>query len=160
MEEKTLEIVEMGAKTKGIADAFVAAQKEFGQVLKTANNPFFKSKYADLASVHDAVIDALHNHDIALLQKTHDCDTGVKIETIFMHVTGEQISGGLLFVPAQQQDPQKYGSALTYARRYSLLSAAGLPAEDDDGNKASSVASKLPPQQPVAVRRVEEVKKS
>lgn len=143
----------MTEKTLGIAKAFVEAQKEFGQVLKRADNPFFKSKYADLASVHDAVIDALHNHDIALLQKTHDCDNGVKIETVFMHASGEQISGGLLFVPAQQ-DAQKYGSALTYARRYSLLSAAGLPAEDDDGNSASnkSLAAKLP-------QRAEPVKK-
>lgn len=135
----------MTEKTLGIAKAFVEAQKEFGQVLKKADNPFFKSKYADLASVHDAVIDALHNHDIALLQKTHECDNGVKIETVFMHVSGEQISGGVLFVPAQQ-DAQKYGSALTYARRYSLLSACGLPAEDDDGNSASnkSIAAKLP----------------
>jgi len=144
----------MTERTLGIAKAFVEAQKEFGQVLKTADNPFFKSKYADLASVHDAVIDSLHNHNIALLQKTHECDNGVKIETIFMHESGEQISGGLLFVPAQQQDPQKYGSALTYARRYSLLSACGLPAEDDDGNKASSIASKLPP------AKVTEIKKS
>jgi len=144
----------MTEKTLGIAKAFVEAQKEFGQVLKKADNPFFKSKYADLASVHDAVIDALHNHDIALLQKTHECDNGVKIETVFMHSSGEQISGGLLYVPSQQ-DAQKYGSALTYARRYSLLSACGLPAEDDDGNAASkSIAAKLPP------AKVTEIKKS
>jgi len=143
----------MTEKTLGIAKAFVEAQKEFGQVLKKADNPFFKSKYADLASVHDAVIDALHNHDIALLQKTHECDNGVKIETIFMHSSGEQISGGLLYVPSQQ-DAQKYGSALTYARRYSLLSACGLPAEDDDGNAASkSIAAKLPPSKVTEIKK-------
>jgi len=99
------------------------------------------------------VIDALHNHDIALLQKTHECDNGVKIETIFMHSSGEQISGGLLYVPSQQ-DAQKYGSALTYARRYSLLSACGLPAEDDDGNAASkSIAAKLPPSKVTEIKK-------
>jgi hypothetical protein len=115
----------MTEKTLGIAKAFVEAQKEFGQVLKKADNPFFKSKYADLALVHDAVIDALHNHDIALLQKTHECDNGVKIETVFMHSSGEQISGGL-FMCLHNRTPRGYGSALTYARRYSLLSACGI----------------------------------
>lgn len=126
----------MENKTLGIASAFVAAQKEFAPALKTSTNPHFRSKYVDLAGCVEAVIDALNNHGIALIQKTHDCDAGVKVETIFMHESGEQISGGVIHVPADKNTPQGYGSALTYARRYSLMSACGIAPEDDDGERA------------------------
>ena len=128
-----------------IAKAFVAAQKEFAPALKTATNPHFRSQYVDLAGCVEAVIDALNNHGIALVQKTHECETGIKIETIFLHESGESMSGGVLHVPADKQTPQGYGSALTYARRYSLMSACAIAPEDDDGNAATkSMASKLP----------------
>jgi len=97
-----------------IAKAFVAAQKEFGPALKDSNNPFFKSKYADLSMCVRAVIEALHNNGIALIQNCHESDTGVIVETIFLHETGETISCGKLSVPAAKNDPQGYGSALTY----------------------------------------------
>ena len=123
-------------KTSGIAKAFVQAQKEFAPALKTSTNPHFKSNYVDLSGCIEAVIDALHNHGIALMQKTHECDTGVKLETIFVHESGEQMTGGLLHVPADKNTPQGYGSALTYARRYSLMSACGIAPEDDDAEFA------------------------
>lgn len=129
-------------KTLGIAKAFVEAQKEFAPALKTSTNPHFKSRYVDLAGCVEAVIDALNYHGIALIQKTHDCDSGVKVETIFMHETGEQISGGMIHVPADRQNAQGYGSALTYARRYSLMAACGIAPEDDDGNAASKPVAK------------------
>lgn len=125
-----------------IATAFVKAQKEFAPALKTATNPHFRSKYADLAACIEAVVDALNNNGIALIQKTHDCDNGIAIETMFIHESGETISGGTLHVPASKQDPQGYGSALTYARRYSLMAACGIAPEDDDGNAASRTAPK------------------
>ena len=147
----------MTEKTLGIAKAFVEAQKEFAPALKTSTNPHFKSRYVDLAGCVEAVIDALNTHGIALIQKTHDCENGVKVETIFMHETGEQISGGLIHVPADRQNPQGYGSALTYARRYSLMASCGIAPEDDDGNAAStkSMADKLPQR-----KAPEQVKKS
>ena len=150
----TLEIT-MEQKTLGIAKAFVEAQKEFAPALKTSTNPHFKSKYVDLAGCVEAVIDALNNHGIALIQKTHDCDAGVKVETIFMHESGEQISGGLIHVPADRQNAQGYGSALTYARRYSLMASCGIAPEDDDGNAAStkSIADKLPPTRATEVKK-------
>ena len=120
-----------------IAKAFVAAQKQFAPALKTSTNPHFKSKYADLASCVEAVIDALNSHGIALLQKPHLCESGVTIETVFVHESGEQLSGGVFHTPAQKNDPQGYGSAMTYARRYSLMAACGIAPEDDDGNSAS-----------------------
>lgn len=120
-----------------IAAAFVKAQKSFAPALKTNTNPAFRSKYVALDGCIEAVIDALNSNGIALLQPTHEDATGVTVETIFLHESGEQLSGGKLHVPASKQDPQGYGSALTYARRYSLMSSCGIAPEDDDGNAAS-----------------------
>ena len=117
--------------------AFVKAQKEFGPALKSSTNPHFRSKYADLSACVEAVIDALNNNGIGLMQNCHESDTGVIVETMLIHETGETLSCGILHVPASKQDPQGYGSALTYARRYSLMAACGIAPEDDDGNAAS-----------------------
>ena len=121
---------------KNIAAALVKAQRAFGPALKDKTNPAFKSKYADLAACIDAVMDALNAAGIALIQKQHPHDGGVCIETVFLHESGEQISAGMLTVPAAKHDPQGYGSALTYARRYSLMAACGIAPEDDDGQAA------------------------
>ena len=120
-----------------IAAALVKAQTAFGPALKSSSNPHFKSRYADLAACVEAVIDALNANGIALIQQTHPSDTGVTVETTFIHESGEMFSAGLLHVPAAKHDPQGYGSALTYARRYSLMAACGIAPEDDDGNAAS-----------------------
>jgi hypothetical protein len=125
-----------------IAAALVKAQQAFGPALKTSSNPHFKSRYADLAACVEAVMDGLNSNGIALIQKTHQCDSGVMVETVFVHESGETLSNGVLHVPASKQDPQGYGSALTYARRYSLMAACGIAPEDDDGN----AASRKPPQ--------------
>ena len=127
---------------KQIAAAMVKAQKAFGPALKSSSNPHFKSKYADLAACVEAVIDGLNNNGIALVQKQHPSEGGVAVETIFVHESGETFSAGLLTVPASKQDPQGYGSALTYARRYSLMAACGIAPEDDDGNAASKSQGK------------------
>jgi hypothetical protein len=128
-----------------LAKSFVKAQKAFAPALKTSSNPHFKSRYADLAMCVEAVIDALNENGIALIQKTHPCDDGVLVETIFLHESGEELSGGLLHVPADRASAQGYGSALTYARRYSLMASCGIAQEDDDGNAASK--PKDPPKQ-------------
>lgn len=122
---------------KNIATAFVKAQRDFAPALKTSTNPYFTSKYADLAACVEAVIDALNTNGIAMIQRTHDDETGVTVETVFIHESGETIESGRLHVPAAKNDPQGYGSALTYARRYSLMAACGIAPEDDDGNSAS-----------------------
>jgi len=124
---------------KEIASALVKAQKAFGPALKTSTNPHFRNKYAALDACVEAVIDALNENGIMLMQQTHACEDGVIVETVFLHESGEMISGGKLHVPAAKHDPQGYGSALTYARRYSLQSACGIAPEDDDGNKATHV---------------------
>ncbi len=130
---------------KLISAAFVKAQREFGPALKTNTNPHFRSKYADLASCVEAVIDALNNNGIALIQTTTPSDTGVIVETTFIHESGETINSGKLHVPAAKNDPQGFGSALTYARRYSLMAACGIAPEDDDGNAASQKPIKHSP---------------
>lgn len=136
---------------QAIAAALVKAQKEFGPALKTATNPHFRSKYASLDACVEAVIDALNNNGIFLMQYTHPCEDGVIVETMFIHESGEHMSGGRLHVPASKQDPQGYGSALTYARRYSLQAACGIAPEDNDGNAASK--SKPEPKKPAAGTR-------
>lgn len=126
---------------KQIAAALVKAQKAFGPALKTSTNPHFKSRYADLSACVEAVIDALNDNGIALIQQAHECTNGVIIETVFVHESGEVFSAGKLHVPAIKQDAQGYGSAMTYARRYSLMAACGIAPEDDDGQAASRKAS-------------------
>ena len=122
---------------KQIATALVKAQKAFGPALKSSTNPHFKSRYADLSACVEAVITGLNDNGIALIQKCHNCDNGVMVETVLIHESGEILECGTLHVPASKQDPQGYGSALTYARRYSLMAACGIAPEDDDGNSAS-----------------------
>jgi len=122
---------------KNIASALVRAQRGFAPALKTSTNPHFRSKYVDLAGCIEAVVDALNAAGIALIQRTSEDSTGVTVETVFVHESGEMMECGKLHVPASKQDAQGYGSALTYARRYSLMAAAGIAPEDDDGNAAS-----------------------
>ena len=125
---------------KAIASALVKAQKEFGPALKTSTNPHFRSKYADLSACVEAVIDALNNNGIYLMQLTDEHENGVKVSTVFIHESGEQISGGSLYMPAAKHDPQGFASALSYARRYSLMAACSIAPEDDDGNAATASA--------------------
>jgi len=126
-------------KEKTIHQAFVAAQKGFGKALKTSSNPHFRSKYADLGACVEAVIDALHEQGFALIQLTKPSDLGwVTVQTELLYHTGERLYLGELSIPVTKQDAQGYGSALTYCRRYSLMSALGIAPEDDDGNQASA----------------------
>lgn len=138
-----------------IATALVKAQKAFAPALKTATNPHFRSKYADLASCVEAVIDALNENGIALVQRTHPAEDGVTVETLFVHESGETITGGLLHFPANKQDPQGYMGCLTYARRGSLMAACGIAPEDDDGQLATRSAPK-----PIPRKESEEVRPS
>jgi len=122
---------------KKIATALVKAQKAFGPALKSSTNPHFKSRYADLADCVEAVIDALNDNGIALVQKSYDCVDGIMIETVFVHESGEMLETGILRFPIMKNDPQGAMACLTYARRGSLMAACGIAPEDDDGNHAS-----------------------
>lgn len=133
----------MNAPAKIQASLHSAMAAAFGEIeaaTKSANNPHFKSKYADIATVIDAIKPALVSHGLFFTQHPEPSDRGVCIETMLHHASGESISLGKLFVPANKQDAQGFGSALTYARRYALVTAFGVPTEDDDGNAASAPA--------------------
>ena len=137
------ELQQQEKSMKTISAAFIKAQKEFAPAIKTATNPHFRSKYVNLEGCIEAVIDALHNNGIGLIQKTHDCDDGVKVETVFIHESGETLSGGILHIPASKIDPHGVMASLTYCRRGSLMAACGIAPEDDDGNLATERAGSV-----------------
>jgi hypothetical protein len=138
---------------KELSAAMALAFAKIEGAVKGKTNPAFRSKYADLSSVVDAVKPALAEHGLWFRQVTHPADGGVCVETVIHHSSGESLACGPLFVPASKQDAQGFGSALTYCRRYSLMAAFGVPAEDDDGNAA--VASKPANKPPVAINDTE-----
>jgi hypothetical protein len=123
--------------TSKLFAAMATAFPKIEGAIKDSNNPHFKTKYADLSSVVEAIKPALVEQKLFYIQMTHEQSGGVCVETIVCHESGEQMSFGKLFVPAGKQDAQGYGSALTYARRYSLMTAFGVCPEDDDGNAAA-----------------------
>jgi hypothetical protein len=122
-----------------VIKALVAARKEMGGAKKDSTNPAFRSKYADLASVMEAVRAPLQSHGLEFVQTIRD---GAVI-TVVMHESGESMELAPFPIVATKLDAQGHGSALTYARRYSLQTALGVPAEDDDGNAASGTDKKF-----------------
>tara|TARA_R110000803_G_scaffold53369_3_gene109566 strand:- start:1920 stop:2423 length:504 start_codon:yes stop_codon:yes gene_type:complete len=126
---------------KNLAVAMCSAQAEMGGAAKGAANPFFKSKYADLSSVVQAIKEPFANHGLSYVQFPIEDGGRVGIETILMHESGEWLSNSFT-VQLTKQDAQGAGSAITYCRRYGLQAVAGIPSEDDDGNAASK--SKTP----------------
>ncbi len=120
-----------------LASAMALAFGEIDAATKSSNNSHFKSKYADITAVIEAIKPALIKHGLYFTQRPEPSEKGVTIETVIGHASGEEMSLGKLFVPANKNDAQGYGSALTYARRYALVTAFGVPVEDDDGNAAA-----------------------
>lgn len=128
---------------KGLYSALAAAQAEMGRAAKDTNNPHFKSKYADLASVMDACMPSLSKHGIAVLQPPFDDATGRYVRTIFVHGDSGETAECRVPLIVDKDNMQGYGSAATYARRYGLMGMAGIAPDDDDGN----AAAKAPPRQ-------------
>lgn len=119
-----------------IATALSAAQSEIEGVKKTEENPFFKSKYADLASVWDAIRGPFGRNGLSVFQLPMSIDGMAVVWTKLLHKSGQFIEGATALKPTKG-DPQGMGSAFTYARRYSLMGVAGVAPDDDDGNEAS-----------------------
>lgn len=129
--------MEKSDSIKELATALCAAQKEIESAKKDSVNPFFRSKYADFSSVWETCRVPLTKHGLSVSQLPLHKDNLFGVRTILMHTSGEWISEELL-LPATKQDPQAAGSAITYARRYSLSGIVCLATEeDDDGNKGS-----------------------
>ncbi len=126
---------------KGLAAALAKAQGEMPSVSKSKDNPFFKSKYADLSACVAAAVPILVKNGLSYAQFAESSDDGLvaKVTTILMHGdSGEWISGTLCMKPAKA-DPQGIASATTYARRYGFSSLIGLVTDDDDdGNHAAN----------------------
>lgn len=133
-------------KIENLAKALVEVQKTELFALTDKENPFFKSKYADLSSVWIAARKPLTDNGLSVVQTMDISDNGVIIETTLLHMSGEYISGRLLIAP-DKQTPQGVGSAITYGRRYALAAIIGISPEDDDAEKAMD-RKKKPPKQP------------
>ena len=126
----------------GIIAALAAALPKLEGAKKDRQNPHFKANYATLGSVIDA-LEPLKEHGLWFLQISHERDNGACFETFAIHgPSNAQMSMGTMFVPADKHNAQGFGSAQSYCRRYGLMAAFGLAAEDDDGNAASQAPAK------------------
>ncbi|MBE7562693.1 ERF family protein [Acidithiobacillus sp. HP-6] len=132
--------------------ALLQAQKAFSAVRKDGKNPMYKSQYATLDSVLDAVRQPLLDAGILLMQPP--VDTGERLEkpcatvrTTLIHAESGESLEVVTSIPLAKNDAQGYGSAVTYARRYALMGLLGIAPEDDDGNAASSSAGNAGRQQ-------------
>lgn len=126
----------MPDKEKTIHAAFIAAYRQIENPQKNAKNPHFKNNYADLNAVLASIKPALNKHGLALIQRV---ESNV-LHTLVINEKGETVALGEMPILNQKGDAQGFGSGLSYAKRYALLSAFGLASEDDDGHAASQPA--------------------
>jgi hypothetical protein len=129
-------------KHANVYTALAAAQAEMGAALKDSVNPAFKSRYADLAAVIDAVRGPLTRHGIGFFQPMVEGEFGRGVKTILSHGDSDTHIDCTVPLIVGKNDMQGLGSAITYARRYGLMSMAGIAADDDDGNAASASVSR------------------
>jgi hypothetical protein len=123
-----------------IAKALSNTQQEMRFAKKDSNNPFYKSRYADLASIWDVCREPLTKNGLSVTQLPlgMNSDGYIRLQTILMHTSGQWIKSEIQMKPVDGK-PQSYGSTLTYARRYALSAVVGVVQDDDDGNDGSGV---------------------
>lgn len=125
-----------------LAAAFVKAQAAMGNAKKSCDNPFFKSKYADLTEVLEVVKGPLNDNGLAVIQLPGMSGQGwAEVTTMLTHSSGQYIAATFR-IPLAKNDSQGAGSGITYARRYALAALCGIAQEDDDGNGASTPQQK------------------
>lgn len=124
-----------------LATALNKAQSEMMGAAMDAENPFFKSKYADLKSVWKAAKGPLTNNGLSIVQGPIPTESGIRLATRLMHISGQWIESELT-MPTTKEDPQQYGSAITYARRYSLSAMIGIYQDDDDAEYLRKIEEK------------------
>ncbi len=123
-----------------LAKALSAAQGEMDNPVFDSENPHFKSRYASLAAVRNAVIPIFSKHGLGIMQPLTSTDRGIRCGVFLSHTSGEWINFDPLDVPATKLDAQGFMSAATYAKRGTLQAIACVVGdEDDDGNVASTV---------------------
>jgi len=131
--------MQMSEQINEIATALAKAQAELKAASKDAENPHFKSKYADIASIIEA-LKPLSKHGLAFAQFPETAEEGIIVSTLLMHTSGQWLRTDVP-IPVSKADAQGYGSAITYGRRYGLQALCGLAADDDDGNAAAGAAT-------------------
>lgn len=127
---------------RSLTAALAAAQIEMTNASFDKVNPHFKSKYASLASIRDAAVPILAKHGVALVQRTAITQSGTIVVTE-LHGFGDIISSEMPVIVGEKTTPQNFGSALTYARRYSMAAIVGISADDDDDANAAMEAGKV-----------------
>lgn len=127
--------MEQSENINELAAALAKAQGQITGALKDSSNPFFKSKYADLASCWDACRKPLSENGLAVIQSTAEMDGHLYVVTTLAHASGQWMRGWLP-VKTKDDSPQGQGSGLTYARRYALAAIVGLAQIDDDAEAA------------------------
>lgn len=143
-----------------LAAALAKAQGQIEGAKKSSSNPFFKSKYADLAECWNTCREALTANEISVIQMPEEINENgrLNITTMLAHSSGQYISSTLTMTVAKL-DPQAIGSAITYGRRYALAAMVGLAQEDDDGEKAMArqeKKDKKPVESPINITSVSE----
>lgn len=133
------------AEAESFAEAFLSLQKALRPAIKDSNNPAFRSKYADLNAVWDAIRGPLHENGFFVIQATDFDGEHTWLSTTIQHVGGESRSCRFPLRPTKP-DMQGMGSAISYARRYSISAMLGVIADDDDdGNAASARPAPVKP---------------
>ena len=127
-----------------LAAALAIAQGQIDDADKSVTNSFFKSKYADLAAVRSVIRKPLADNGLSIVQLPSTDENGISVRTMLMHKSGQYISE-VFAIPVQKRDAQGLGSAVSYARRYALMSILNIAAEDDDGNAATARAPSVKP---------------
>jgi hypothetical protein len=129
-----------------IATALVEAHKAFKPVAQSGRNPHLKSSYSTIADYLNAVRPALLANGIVAIQSVSKTDVGIAVTTKLIHTSGEYLESDACVLPVEKPNAQAVGSAISYARRYSLASFLGIAAgtEDDDGAAASKVGASKP----------------
>jgi len=121
-----------------LIEELLQVQRELSHASADAVNPHFKSSYVKFEDLWDYAKEALNSHDIMIQQISHKCEVGACIETV-LYGHGDFLSTGKMIVRADKATAQAFGSAITYAKRYSLSMALGIGADkDDDANTATA----------------------
>lgn len=126
-----------------LAKALSKAQGVMTGAKADSKNPFFKSNYADLASVWEAAKEPLSKNGLSVVQTTIPHDNKVEVETTLLHDSGQFITSSLS-MPAEKLDAQSFGKLITYCRRYALAAMVGISQVDDYGNSASKLGETSP----------------
>jgi len=130
---------------KNIATALAEAQAELKNPSFDSTNPHFKNKFASLAAVRAAVVPVFAKHGLTIIQPLVSNEEGVGVATTILHKSGERLDFAPFFLPAAKRDPQGFGSAATYARRYALMAIAGVVGDEDDDAEAAQEAHATEP---------------